>query len=221
MQEKGRFVFCLCRRRHSSDGFRGVAQGFVLPFSALPDVISRGGLCARAGAGVPGTASRSGREDICVSDRMRRPERCCGAASVCRPGCVSRMRRPGCCGAVCRPGCGRRMRRPGCCVAVCRPGCGRRMCLPDVASRCVVPGVAGGCTFPMLRRGVGMCVRIGVRGQLPALFCSFSASSWARDLDLVTSQTPAKTQRAAAPLVNPNVSSPMATVKSTATTGWT
>lgn len=88
-------------------------------------------------------------------------------------------------------------------VAVCRPACGRRMC----PSRCCV--------------AVWGCARIGARGQLPALFCSFSASSWARDLDLVTSQTPAKTQRAAAPLVNPNVSSPMATVNSTATTGWT
>ena len=48
-----------------------------------------------------------------------------------------------------------------------------------------------------------------------------SASSWARDLDLVTSQTPTKTQSAAKPLVMPNVSSPMATVKSTATTGCT
>lgn len=48
-----------------------------------------------------------------------------------------------------------------------------------------------------------------------------SASSCARDLDLVTSQTPAKTHAAASPLVKPNVSSPMATVKRTATTGCT
>lgn len=54
-----------------------------------------------------------------------------------------------------------------------------------------------------------------------AFFCAFSASSWARDFDLVTSHTPTKTHSAANPLVGPNVSSPMATVKSTATTGCT
>ena len=48
-----------------------------------------------------------------------------------------------------------------------------------------------------------------------------SASTCARDLDLVTSQTPAKTHRAAAALVNPKESRPIATEKSTATTGCT
>lgn len=144
-----------------------------------------------------------------------------GAGSPRGPARAYRVRRPDQDGRtfVCRTGCGGRSG-----VAARRlfvgPDVSAGCAVPGVA-RCVGPGVAGGCTFPMLRRGLGMCVRIGVRGQLPALFCSFSASSWARDLDLVTSQTPAKTQRAAAPLVNPNVSSPMATVKSTATTGWT
>ena len=44
-----------------------------------------------------------------------------------------------------------------------------------------------------------------------------SASSCARDFDLVTSHTPAKTHSAAPALVNPKVSSPIATVNSTAT----
>lgn len=58
-------------------------------------------------------------------------------------------------------------------------------------------------------------------GAEPPHSAALSASSCARDFDLATSHTPAKTQTAATALAYPKESRPIATVKRTATTGCT